>query len=806
MPLTSLKPAFTPETAPWDFSELGPILGLSHTSPDQFLNRLPFSPRDVTAGAEHEFQTAVKGPNAHLDLVQTIKSSNYYRNLIRRARSGDFSQQQVGELERFLTQGEGRAWSNSWVRFPEQALGTYARHIFRSDLKSNKADPTSPDREDHHRFHISHQGENFIRVPVSYLLKLALADFIGSQTHLHPLIRITGERMMTCFLNDNSSPEILSFHPVRSGSGTGIGRDLALETLIRYLFSQLLLLYAQDKFQLSALGQEVKLFFSATPPQIQEELNRLISDSFYRELFMSPCLSGWSRGEVKQDYMKRCHKVLSRSKLNTLSKLREAGIITSNLVVMPSTSSTSLSNNGTHISLGSKKLSALLKDPASGFTPDHEKQLGDLVIKIAEHFIGLFPGTYSASPTRLGFHDFHPEKVLGFLPHELDFTHLRMIWRRWKGKADLNILGRPVTPFGPLWLDSLLSRLFRLKGDFVPDYRPIDYLVALMGAHQSPGLDGTPGNSRRLLADLAQMGVFDTRMSLYQPIKIRKYQTMGFSGFEHRYYSIFENINSDMGGAADLQTLITALAVQWALKGEVTHGDIPDTPDVESERRQIFFAASIDLPTFYVKTRTKNQLLLTLVKGVKSTRSSRRYPGYTRVKTREYKAALLRCLQTEGAALTEAFRMGGMLSDLEIRLKSPRVFSASGRLVQGILKDEKNPRPMDHSSTHFNGRAEDYYMESLRRKQMKEAYKMLHAAFQRLDLWAGYRDAVFKQALESILGQGSPQAFLKETEQAFLDQELTPTQLTRLMNLIILHVNKETKNFEKRQHHSPSIH
>jgi hypothetical protein len=31
--------------------------------------------------------------------------------------------------------------------------------------------------------------------------------------------------------------------------------------------------------------------------------------------------------------------------------------------------------------------------------------------------------------------------VLGFLPHELDYTHLRMIWRRWRKKADLNFFG-----------------------------------------------------------------------------------------------------------------------------------------------------------------------------------------------------------------------------------------------------------------------------------------------------------------------------------------------------------------------------
>jgi len=87
--------------------------------------------------------------------------------------------------------------------------------------------------------------------------------------------------------------------------------------------------------------------------------------------------------------------------------------------------------------------------------------LGDLVIKIAEHFLPLFVGTYSAAPYRMDFCDFHPEKALGFLPHELDYTHLRMIWRRWKKKADLkNFLparSHPSVPNGLTGLSAFSS-------------------------------------------------------------------------------------------------------------------------------------------------------------------------------------------------------------------------------------------------------------------------------------------------------------------------------------------------------------
>ncbi len=428
-----------------------------------------------------------------------------------------------------------------------------------------------------------------IRIPVSYLLKLSLADVIGSAPLTHPRIKKTGEQMLAHFLNDNTSPEIFSFHPVRSGGGSrGIGRTLATETLIRFLFTQLLVQYAEKKLGLKDAGQQVRVFFSASPPVMQHRLNECLSDAFYRYLFMSPCLSGWNRGEEKHAYMKLCHEVLSRSQINGIAKLREAGIIQSNLVILPNSSNISLANNGTHISIGSEKMARLLTDPGSGFTARHEKYLGDLVIKIAEHFLCLFPGTYSASPCRLNFEDFHPEKILGFLPHELDYTHLRMLWQRWKKKAANRILGRPVTPFGPVWLDRLIRKTFFLKGDFVPDFRLVDYLVSLMSTDQSPGLDGSLGNSPRLGHDLAQMGVFDTRMPLYQLIRLREFSRMGYSGFEHRYYSIFEHVLTDMGNAADMQTLITALAYQYVLNGEVSHAMIPDTPGIESERRQLF--------------------------------------------------------------------------------------------------------------------------------------------------------------------------------------------------------------------------
>ncbi len=552
-----------------DLPYLLDIMEIKNSSPDEFLRSLPFSSGDTTAGVENEFQASVLGKKKDLDLALTIEDSNYYKNMIRRAASGDISGKKIAALEKYLNQSRDNVWENSWVRFPRKTLNPFANLVFNSDLKSDKTDPGSGPRTDADSFMLMKEGEEFIRIPVSYLLKLALADAVGSDSGAHSFIRITGEKMMAHFLNDNTSPEIFSFYPVSANASKSLGSGVAGETLIRFVFTQALVQYAREKFHLRDHGQEVRVFFSSSPPLKQKELNDCISDSFYRDLFMSPCLSGWTKGQEKHQYMKLCHKVLSRSHINGISKLKEAGIITSNLVVLPNNSNISLANNGTHVSMGSRKLSRLLSDPGSGFTAFHEKYLGDLSIKIVEHFLCLFPGTYSASPLRLDFEDFHPEKALGFLPHEIDYTHLRMIWRRWKRKADIRILGNSITPFGPAWLDRLISRVFLLRGDFIPDARLIDYFVSVMSTDQSPSLNGTPGNGDQLKKDLAQMGVFDEQMPLYQLVRLREFSKMGFCGFEHRYYSIFDDILSDMGAAVDFQNLLTALSFQYILSGKV---------------------------------------------------------------------------------------------------------------------------------------------------------------------------------------------------------------------------------------------
>jgi hypothetical protein len=226
--------------------------------------------------------------------------------------------------------------------------------------------------------------------------------------------------------------------------------------------------------------------------------------------------------------MRLCHEVLTRSQFNAILKLKEAGIITNNLVVLPDASNISLANNGTHISLGSRRLSGCLAAGSLHFGESEEKYLGDLTAKIVEHFLPLFVGIYSAAPYRLGFTDFHPERALGFLPHEVDYTHLRKMWRRWKKKACLSFFGHALTPFGPEWLDNMLGSILSLKGDFVPDFRLIDYPACFLSTDRSPAFNGILGNQDRLKNDLGDMGVFDRRMSVYLLYRQRRFSSSVF--------------------------------------------------------------------------------------------------------------------------------------------------------------------------------------------------------------------------------------------------------------------------------------
>lgn len=755
-----------------------------------WIAQLPFAPCDTTAGSENELQVAVIGSAEVVDLPITIRASGFYHSAQRRAASGDTTGRTLDELNQYLE--TSMVWENSWVRFPLGRLGVLARQTLDADLRADKNNPHSGLRQDSGIFFFQSGGAEWLRIPISYLLKLALADLIGGQ-NVPAQVKTMGQGFLDHFLNDNTSPETFSFYPAPFCDSFRGGRGIARETSQRFLLCQLLVDHANEAFGLVEHGQRAVIYFAPLPPSRQKELNEIIPDAFYRELFMNPCLSGWARGEAKKDYMGLCHRMLSRSQLNTIAKLRESGILTRNLVVLPNTSNTCLANNGTHISIGSRKLGALMSEEPALLGAEGEKYVGDLVIKIMEHFLPLFVGTYSAAPLRMEFEDFHPEKALGFLPHELDYTHLRMIWRRWKKKAKLKVCGRPLTPFGPTALDRTLARTFGLRGDYVPDFRILDYMTTLMSTHQCPALDGTLGNDVRLKRDLAAMGVFHESMSTYLLYKQRAFGVMGFTGFEARYYSLFHLLEEDMRPAADLQQLLTCLAYKLILSKAVTHAHIPDTPEVESERRQIFFSTAISLPTFFVRDDTGNAFLKGLLQRASRCRMSQRYPGNIRVYNQEYRQGLLDFIENEGADVVEMCGARNLLADLRRRITLPAL-GAGGKLTRRVLDATGAKSPLDLRARDFNAATEEIYREDLRLDLLKEALDYLEEDCRTVTDFGCLPGSFCRAGLPALLGGRDLNEFVLQIRRELQDTGNIASARTTLTQLLLLIIGMHAEN------------
>ena len=751
-------------------------LGL-HRSAHIPVDQLPFTAHDATAGSEDELQAVVIGSPERCDLPLSLRESRFFRNIARRSASGEAPRRTLLELEAFLND-TCNVWENSWIRFPESRLSRHALHVFHADLQVAR-DGTVAERSDASRFRFTEAGESWLRIPISYALKLALADLVGTQPHLPEPMRQEASRLMRHFLNDNTSPETTSFHIVAADSDRSLGEQVARDAAQRFLFTSLLVSWANHRFALSETGQRALVYHAPVPSVHQEELSSCLSDSFYRELFMSPCLSGWSDGEAKYHYMHLCHQVLSRSQLNAVAKLREAGIIANDLIVLPSLSNVSLANNGIHISIGSRALDRQLR--CREVVPEDEKRLGDLAIKIYEHFLVLFVGTYTAAPYRVAFNQFHPERLLSFLPHELDFTHLRLLWREWKEKAQLSVCGHAITPYGPRSLDTLIAKTFRLRGDCVPDARLLTYPVAWLATEHSSALDGSAGNIQRLSSELDELGIVDRRMSFYMPLRLRQHARDGYSGFEARYYSLFPSYDRDMAHAAGLQQFLLALSYRLALHGDVTHDQVPDGPTSESERRQPFFFAAAGVPAFYVHRDSRNQFLAGILRHCRKTRTSRRHPGYVRVSIADYRRALLSYIEQTARDLADAIQMQSTLADLAGRCDDEDQ-QAAHRLLAGIL-GSSNRSVMHIEARDFNRMAEEFYREGLRRQHLREA-----VAYLREDIAGLERTAAGE--MRGVLRHGvriqDPGRFLASVEDRIVSDDLSLHEISILLNLIIL--------------------
>ena len=333
-----------------------------------------------------------------------------------------------------------------------------------------------------------------------------------------------------------------------------------------------------------------------------------------------------------------------------------------------------------------------------------------------------------------------------------------------------------------------------MKGDYIPDSRLIDYLVVLPSTDQCPALDGSLGNEARLKKDLAQLGIYDERMSFYHLYKLRAFSQMGFSGFEGRYYSLFENFEEDMGNAASLQALVTALAYKYIFQLKINPVHIPDNPSSESERRQIFFGSALGIPTFYVRADTSNLFLRKIIERTPKVRLSRRFPSYIRVHHHQYRLALLSILQEDAADLIEAFQLEDVISNLKERLDHPQEFSTFGKLTKGILQQADSNSYWALSGEECNQAAEHYYRKILRKKHIAQALESLESDCVDLDQRASVLFPDGRSFLKKILDTSqSAESFLKLIKQDLLEERLDCRQLTKLIYLVLatIHVDSD---------------
>ena len=137
--------------------------------------------------------------------------------------------------------------------------------------------------------------------------------------------------------------------------------------------------------------------------------------------------------------------------------------------------------------------------------------------------------------------------------------------------------------------------------------------------------------------------------------------------------------------------------------------------------------------------------------------------------------------------------MKGVVSDLAARIHSPSLFSVGGRLVNGILTGSSKETPMDLKGETFNRRAEHYYMETLRVKHMEQGLSVLEELFAQLEIQALSRDTACREALCAILGEAPLTDFIDTVRYPFLDGSLSRDKLLQFIHLIILYIDRETR-------------
>jgi hypothetical protein len=227
--------------------------------------------------------------------------------------------------------------------------------------------------------------------------------------------------------------------------------------------------------------------------------------------------------------------------------------------------------------------------------------------------------------------------------------------------------------------------------------------------------------------------------------------------------------------------------MQYIAEGRVSHEHIPDQPFIESERRQVIFGAAVGIPTFFVRSDSKNLFLQRIVARAEKVRQSHRYPGYLRVYNREYRRALINILEEDAAGLIEMMGLRNTLDDLRRRVDEPELYSTEGKFTRGICSGAGIRSPFELDSDEFNRAAERYYREDLRRRHMEEAFGFLSEDLPLADCRGIHAPAVHR-ALQFVLDGQDAAEFLARVKGDAMDERLPLGILRRLIFVMLAHI------------------
>jgi hypothetical protein len=158
--------------------------------------------------------------------------------------------------------------------------------------------------------------------------------------------------------------------------------------------------------------------------------------------------------------------------------------------------------------------------------------------------------------------------------------------------------------------------------------------------------------------------------------------------------------------------------------------------------------------------------------------------------------------------------LGETLADLERRVQEPKRFSAAGRLTQGILDQAGAIDPMQLSGQEFNMAAERYYLQTLRRRHMAEAYDVLLEDCRRLEREENVAGGPYRKALKDILGDIPASGLVMDFRRNLPDEDKSDDRVRRLIHLLLLTIHQDMQTARENQsadtHHaydqSASIH